>query len=114
MIGKNHIFQDKHLKKYVFFLVILALLLGIGVVPVETGNKINSIGDGLWWAVGTMTGVGSNLTPITGWGRLIGVVLMTVGLILFSSIVALISGSMMDSVERYRHFKLQKNISCCI
>jgi hypothetical protein len=89
-------------------LIILALLLGVWIVPVEYGNKINSISDGLWWAIGTATGVGSSLSPDTDLGRFIGVILMTVGLMLFSSVVALVSGSLMDSKARYHRLRQQK------
>jgi hypothetical protein len=104
----NHLLQDKHLKKYLLALIILALLLGIWVVPVEYGYQINTIGDGLWWAIGTATGVGSVLSPQTNLGRLIGVILMTVGLMLFSSVIALVSGSLMDSKDRYHRMRQQK------
>lgn len=102
---------DKHLKKYLLALTVLALLLGIWIVPVEFGHKINNLNDGLWWAVTTVTGVGyGDLVPVTGFGRIIGVVLMTVGLVLFSSIVALVSAGLMRSEDRYRHRRLEKHL----
>lgn len=102
---------DKHLKKYLLALVVLALLLGIWIVPVEFGHKINNLNDGLWWAVTTVTGVGyGDLVPVTGFGRIIGAVLMTVGLVLFSSIVALFSAGLMRAEDRYRHRRLQKQL----
>ncbi len=61
---------DKRLRTYLLALIILALLLGIWIVPVEYGNKINTIGDGLWWAITTITGVGyGDVVPVTGLGR---------------------------------------------
>lgn len=100
---------DKHLKKYLFSLAFLALLLGIWIVPVEYGHKINTIGDGLWWAVTTVTGVGyGDVVPVTGLGRLIGAVLMTVGLILFSFIVALLSSRLIKAEDKYHRLRQEK------
>ncbi len=109
--ANNHLAQNKHLKKYLLALVILALLLGVWIVPVESGHKINNLNDGLWWAITTVTGVGyGDVVPVTGLGRIIGAVLMTVGLVLFSSVVALFSAGFMRAEDRYHHRRLQKNI----
>lgn len=94
--------HDRHFKKYLFSLVVLSLLLGILIVPLEYGYKINSLEDGLWWAITTVTGVGyGDLVPVTGIGRLIGAVLMTFGLVLFSMIVAIFTSKIMRYEEKY-------------
>ena len=109
--NNNHAPADKRLKKYLLALVALALLLGIWVVPVEYGHKINTVGDGLWWAINTVTGVGyGDLVPVTGLGRIIGAVLMTVGLVLFSFIVALLSSRLMKAEDKYHRIRLQKDL----
>jgi len=60
---------DKQLKKYLLALVVLALLLGVWIVPVEFGHKVNNLNDGLWWAITTVTGVGyGDVVPVTGAG----------------------------------------------
>jgi len=107
----NHLAQNKHLKKYLLALLVLALLLGVWIVPIESGHKINNLNDGLWWAVTTVTGVGyGDVVPVTGWGRVIGAVLMTVGLILFSFIVALLSSRLMKAEDKYHRLRLQKTL----
>lgn len=94
--------HDRHFKKYLFSLVVLSLLLGILIVPLEYGYKINSLEDGLWWAITTVTGVGyGDLVPVTGIGRVIGAVLMTAGLILFSLVVAILSSAINNREEKY-------------
>lgn len=94
--------HDRRFKKYLFSLVVLSLLLGIVIVPLEYGYKINSLEDGLWWAITTVTGVGyGDLVPITGAGRIIGAVLMTAGLILFSLVVAILSSAINNREEKY-------------
>ena len=100
---------DKHLRKYLLALAALAILLGVWIVPVETGHKINNLNDGLWWAVTTVTGVGyGDVVPVTGLGRVIGAVLMTVGLILFSFVIALLSSRLMKAEEKYHRLRLEK------
>jgi len=102
---------DKHLARYLLALLVLALFLGIWIVPVEFGHKINNLNDGLWWAITTVTGVGyGDVVPVTGLGRIIGAVLMTVGLILFSFIVALLSSRFMKAEDKYHRLRLQKTL----
>jgi len=94
--------HNRRFKKYLFSLVVLSLLLGILIVPLEYGYKINSLEDGLWWAITTVTGVGyGDLVPVTGIGRIIGAVLMTAGLILFSLVVAILSAAINNREEKY-------------
>jgi len=103
--------HDKRFKKYLFSLVVLSLLLGILIVPLEYGYKINSLEDGLWWAITTVTGVGyGDLVPVTGMGRLIGAVLMTAGLILFSLLVAILSSAINNREERYWRRRTKKDL----
>ncbi|PJA21334.1 hypothetical protein COX59_04450 [Candidatus Beckwithbacteria bacterium CG_4_10_14_0_2_um_filter_47_25] len=100
---------DKQLKKYLLALVVLALLLGVWIVPVEFGHKVNNLNDGLWWAITTVTGVGyGDVVPVTGLGRAIGAVLMTVGLILFSFVVALLSSRFSRAEEKYHRLRQEK------
>lgn len=94
--------RDSNFKKYLFSLVILALLLGVWIVPLEAGYKINSLEDGLWWAITTVTGVGyGDMVPVTTAGRIVGAVLMTSGLILFSLVVAILSAAINNREEKY-------------
>ena len=100
---------DKHLRKYLLALAALAILLGVWIVPVESGHKINNLNDGLWWAVTTVTVVGyGDVVPVTGLGRVIGAVLMTVGLILFSFVIALLSSRLMKAEEKYHRLRQEK------
>lgn len=100
--------HDKNLKRYLLALILLSLILGLLVVKFETGYKINTFGDGLWWAITTVTGVGyGDLVPVTLMGRIIGAVLMTVGLVLFSLVVAILSAAISSREEKYRHRRIR-------
>lgn len=87
-------------------LVILVFALGAAVVPVELrggrGGNIRTMEDGVWWAVTTMTGVGyGDLYPVTSAGRLIGVLVEVFGVILFGSVVAVVSVELLRYQEDY-------------
>src|SRR3990167_6276443 len=101
----------KKLKKYLLALVVLSLALGVLVVPVERAFQINNIGDGIWWAIVTVTDVGyGDYVPVTFWGRLIGVTLMTTGVILFSLVVAILSSGVFRRESRYWRLRMKKDI----
>lgn len=70
-----------------------ALVLGaLAVFALEAGSpdaKIRGFGDALWYSVVTMTTVGyGDVTPLTGPGRMVGVVLMLGGIGLLSVFTA--------------------------
>ena len=73
------IFKTNGLDKLLIFSLVLLFLIPIPVVFIEP--EINTIADGLWWAIVTMTTVGyGDFTPTTGLGRLLAVVLMVAGI----------------------------------
>jgi len=103
--------RDKHLKRYLLALMVLSLLLGLIIIQFEKSYKIKTVGDGLWWAITTVTGVGyGDLVPVTGLGRLIGAVLMTAGLMLFSVIVAILNGTVIRKEEKYWRRRMKKDL----
>jgi voltage-gated potassium channel len=58
-------------------------------------GNITTFPDALWWAATTVTTVGyGDRFPVTAEGRLIGVVLMVVGIAVFGSITAALAGSL--------------------
>lgn len=58
--------------------------------------KINSLLDTLWWAVATVTTVGyGDISPITTFGKIIGIFMMIVGTALFWCYTALFAGAIM-------------------
>ena len=103
--------HDKILKKYVVGLLGLSLVLGLVIVPFEKNGQIKSVADGLWWAITTVTGVGyGELVPVTLGGRLIGAVLMTVGVVLFSLVIVILSTEVIRREERYWNRRMKKDL----
>lgn len=85
------------------FLVVVGL--GLLVAPIERGREGATIGsewDGVYFAVTTVTGVGyGDLVPVTAIGRVIAMVLQTVGVVLFGAIVAMVSVELLRYQEDY-------------
>lgn len=86
----------------------MAIFLGIVVVPLEIRSpyaNINNFLDGIWWAVTTVTTVGyGDVFPITFEGRIIGMFLQVVGVILFGTMIGMIS-VYLNRVEKDYHWK---------
>jgi len=94
LVGMKNVWRLLHQHRFrvlVVLFVFLAVDLGLLMVPIEGGDpraNIRSIGDGVWWAVTTMTGVGfGDVYPVTTLGRVAGMVLEILGVLVFGLIV---------------------------
>ncbi len=102
----RNLWHSSRLRWLISFLVILSLVLGVAIVPVESrpgrGGNIVTVEDGLWWVITTITGVGyGDRYPVTTTGRVVGVILETVGVVLFGSIIAYVSVALLRYQEDY-------------
>lgn len=80
----------------VLLLIILLLEFGsMGVIIAERGNaqaNITTAGDALWWSYVTITTTGyGDRFPVTSLGRLIGIIMVTFGVILVGLITAFLA-----------------------
>ena len=77
------------------FVVLLVFLGGLGFFLTESpegASPLQRLGEGLWWAVATVTTVGyGDVVPKTLHGRLIGVVVMIGGLLSLSLVTATVA-----------------------
>ena len=66
-------------------------------------ENINNIGDALWWFIVTTSTVGyGDIFPATGAGRVVAVISILIGFYLFTNLVAIITDSVQQFVERRR------------
>jgi voltage-gated potassium channel Kch len=96
---------------FTIFLVILVLeLSGALVLDAEAGDasaNIRTPGDALWWGYVTITTVGyGDQYPVTPWGRVIGVFLLTAGVALFSVFTGFIANAFLAPRRRRRRTAL--------
>lgn len=101
----RELLKQKRFQLVLIGLAALAVVLGVLVVPIEQaggGKLIRSVDDGLWWAVTTVTGVGyGDIYPMTGGGRVVGVILEIVGVLTFGLLVAMTAVAMRRQQERW-------------
>ncbi len=91
-------------------LVVAVIFLGLVIAPIEkdaVGAKILTEGDGLWFAITTVTGVGyGDMVPVTGLGRIVAVLLEVFGVVLFGAVMAFISVELLRYQEDFNTKRL--------
>ncbi len=105
--GLMHSFEnDRLLFTFAFSVLgIETILGGISLYLVERGSNpvINDVGDGLWWALVTITTVGfGDITPVTTLGRFIGGAMMVGGLFTLALFAGIIGHSLLHAVLSIR------------
>ena len=105
--GLTHAFEEDRLL-FTFAFSVLGtetILGGISLFLVERNDnpEIMSIGDGLWWALVTITTVGfGDITPVTTVGRFIGGAMMIGGLITLALFAGIVGHSLLNAVLSIR------------
>ena len=70
---------------------LLALAAGF-LVTIIDHRDFHTVGDGVWWAVVTLATVGyGDIVPTTGWGRVVGSVVIVVGVTFISFLTATVT-----------------------
>ncbi|HPS40911.1 MAG TPA: potassium channel family protein [Candidatus Woesebacteria bacterium] len=94
--------RQRTLRKILTALLFLSFSIAILIVPLESGQPkatINNFGDAIWWMVSTITSVGyGDVVPVTFEGRVLGIVLQVIGVVMTSSII----GSLVIQLHRKR------------
>jgi voltage-gated potassium channel len=77
--------------RFAAFVALLTVVAGgAAFEAAERGKQSVSFGDGLWWAMTTITTVGyGDVRPTTGLGRIVGAIVMIVGI----GFIALLTGA---------------------
>ncbi len=97
----SNIFSIGFLKSLLPLLIIISIF-GFIVWALERkknsdqfGKGIPGVADGIWWSAVTMSTVGyGDKSPVTRWGRIVGVVWMFTAVIMISGLTASISSSL--------------------
>ncbi|MEM8608168.1 MAG: ion transporter [Myxococcota bacterium] len=98
--------EDRLLFTFAFSVLgVETILGGISLFLVErsANPEINSVGDGLWWALVTITTVGfGDITPVTTVGRFIGGTMMVGGMFTLALFAGIVGHSLLHAVLSIR------------
>jgi len=77
----------------------IGILAGV-LVTIIDHKDFPTVGDGIWWAIVTLGTVGyGDIVPHTGWGRVVGAVVIVVGVTFISFLTATVT-SMFVSADQ--------------
>ncbi len=92
-------------RKILFVLCVAVIVLGLIIAPIESMSEVARIkneGDGLWFAITTVTGVGyGDMVPVTTLGRVVAVLLQVFGVVLFGAVMAFVSVELLRYQEDF-------------
>ena len=90
------LFNSRRLRTILAALIFFIFLFGYLFYVSEPDVK--SLGDGIWWALVTITTVGyGDITPVTTLGRVVASSLMLLGLGLIATITAIVSAKFIQN-----------------
>ena len=90
------LFNSRRLRTILAALIFFIFLFGYLFYVSEPDVK--NLGDGIWWALVTITTVGyGDITPVTTLGRLVASSLMLLGLGLIATITAIVSAKFIQN-----------------
>lgn len=92
-------------RKIILVLVVAVVTLGLLIPLVERGTmgaRIVNEGDGIYFAVTTVTGVGyGDMVPVTMLGKVMTMLLQVFGVVLFGSVMAFVSVELLRYQEDF-------------
>ena len=90
------LFNSRRLRTILAALICFIFLFGYLFYVSEPG--VRNLGDGIWWALVTITTVGyGDITPVTTLGRVVASSLMLLGLGLIATITAIVSAKFIQN-----------------
>jgi len=88
---------------FAFLMIVFCAIAMLRVEGDDPRSKIKTAEDALWWAYATITTVGyGDMVPVTTEGRIIAVVLMTVGVGLFGTFTAYVASWFVEKKEEQK------------
>ena len=90
------VFNSRRLRTILAALIFFVLLFGY--IFYLTEDDVKTFGDGIWWALVTVTTVGyGDITPATTVGRFVASALMFLGLGLIATVTAIVSAKFVQN-----------------
>jgi len=104
------LFNSRRLRTILAALIFFIFLFGYLFYISEP--EVRNLGDGIWWALVTITTVGyGDITPLTTIGRVVASSLMFLGLGLIATITAIVSAKFIQNfVDHHTNEEVLKNL----
>lgn len=106
--------RQRRFKIVAISLLLIIVLLSYLVVPIERdhpGARIHTWFDGVWWTVTTVTSVGyGDLFPVTVGGRIIGMILSVIGVVMFGMIIGMVTVSLYEERDAFYRKRFNERI----
>ena len=97
--------------RYVASISLLAILMGGALFYAAEPKTVGSVGNGVWWALVTTTTVGyGDIAPATLLGRIVGGILMLVGIGVFATLGGAVAAYFVDSDSEARLDRIEKRL----
>ena len=101
----HQLFGKRRFRLLFVLLTVLVLAAAVAITYFESQSSrgmINNFFDGLWWSVVTVATVGyGDIVPVTTAGRIVGMVLIGVGVPLYLTIFVIVGTTLSESQERF-------------
>jgi len=98
--------DNRLLYQVAFSLVAVAVALGglsLWLIEGPVNDGLHNLGDAMWWSVVTLTTVGyGDISPQTGLGKMVGAVLMVVGMVTLALFAGIVGNTLLHAVMRIR------------
>jgi voltage-gated potassium channel len=97
-------------------ILVAAVIVGVGALAVyhlEQGVNpaVGTLGDAVWWAIVTATTVGyGDVSPVTGEGRAVAVLLMLVGIAVIGVFTATVSSFFFEQQREDEHARMDERL----
>ncbi len=90
---REELLAQRRFRQMFVTLIVLALVAGFLIVPIERGaGPIQDIEDGLWWVITTISSVGyGDMVPVTTLGRILGAMLQVLGFVMLSLLLGMMT-----------------------
>ena len=100
------LFRQGHISRFLLGAVMLLFNGAVMVFFLERdapGANIKTFGNSIWWSIVTVTTIGyGDYTPVTVSGRIVGSIIMGIGVVTLAVITAQVSSSFVDQAARRR------------
>lgn len=101
----KHTYLDKIILVGIIFVFLFAVLIEVA------DSSINSMQNALWYIIVSMTSTGyGDVVPTTVSGRIIGMIAMIGGIIIFATLTAVVSSLYVSKVSKDQHSDLESKI----